>query len=289
MVNNGVFVSSLQLVINDITHRFIRRVLRSVFKSSDIGSAAQILRKQLVLDNETIASLNDSITAMLKVKDSNERSNLSDEDAAALKKVLLELGIIATIPVVEYKMPLYYETYNSTIIVQPRLRYGQVNAVINYIQDNLQGLSASEKELLIETIRRDALGKLLEEQIQLNVLNGLSKFYAVKKLVSVIQGNMGEFDLALKTNKSIKHHIFEIKLSSKVIENQYKYLKNDKLIQDTIGGIDAVDDRTVIYLGDSCVLKNGIRYVNAEEFLMTLDKYIPKPKDDSNLNKLNLM
>ena len=66
--------------------------------------------------------------------------------------------------------------------------------------------------------------------------------------------------------------MYEIKRSSKIVENQYKYLIDEEFCDDfEISHQCQIIEKTVIYNGNTQILENGIKYYNAEEFLKNIN------------------
>ena len=83
--------------------------------------------------------------------------------------------------------------------------------------------------------------------------------------------NGGEYDMVIYNSRSNSCRLYEIKHSGRVNDNQTGYLRDDTglaLVRHRFGPI---DERCVIYRGAAQIIE-GIKYVNAEEYLISLKR-----------------
>ena len=76
--------------------------------------------------------------------------------------------------------------------------------------------------------------------------------------------------MVIYDRKKNESKIFEIKHSKKMVWEQMKNLINDEMVALTERRFGKVTGKYVIYQGEPCECENGIRYLNACEFLKGL-------------------
>ena len=91
-----------------------------------------------------------------------------------------------------------------------------------------------------------------------------------KKEVFVLQFAIGEFDMVVFDPLEGNCQIFEIKHSTEIAEQQYRYLVDTDKCKDIEFRFGTITERTVIYRGENANLENGVKYQNVEEYLSIL-------------------
>lgn len=110
----------------------------------------------------------------------------------------------------------------------------------------------------IDDVAREVLlGFLLEDCIVSNTPTSIK-----------VKDTLGEYDMLTYSSKIKVCNAYEIKHSSKIVENQYKYLTNPELAEKVENKFGRIISRTVLYMGPSTVLPNGIVYKNIEDYLL---------------------
>ena len=90
-----------------------------------------------------------------------------------------------------------------------------------------------------------------------------------KKQVFQLRFAIGEFDMVVADNETATCEIYEIKYSKEIIDKQYQHLNDDKKCEDTAFRFGTITGKYVIYRGETKDV-DGIKYVNAEEYLKSL-------------------
>ena len=88
-----------------------------------------------------------------------------------------------------------------------------------------------------------------------------------KKQVFVLQFAVGEFDMVVFDPAAASCEIFEIKHSAEIVPEQTRHLLDPEKCAMTEHRYGPIKKKTVLYRGATQDV-DGIRYVNAEEFLM---------------------
>ncbi len=66
--------------------------------------------------------------------------------------------------------------------------------------------------------------------------------------------------------------IYEVKHSGQQAPSQYRHLLDKEKCRLTERRFGQITERTVLYRGENTQLENGVKYLNVEEYLQTLDE-----------------
>lgn len=139
----------------------------------------------------------------------------------------------------------------------------EYNAVLGEMQyRGILLVPGMQYRLVTECLKPDdaedtLLGIILEDMLVYHTPNALKVKFAD-----------GEFDMLVYDKHTHTCSIYEIKHSDKVVEDQYQYLIRDDLVRMVEPVYGKVINRTVLYMGESLTLPNGIHYKNIEEYLL---------------------
>ena len=120
-----------------------------------------------------------------------------------------------------------------------------------------------ERNIACERILEDVRGRMMEDIVLLETVRSLPRHRSAFKLTLA----RNEFDMVIYTSGENTCEAYEIKHSKEIVPNQYHVLEDEKqcgLVEQQYGKI---TKKCVIYRGESCILENGIEYVNVEEYL----------------------
>jgi len=87
-----------------------------------------------------------------------------------------------------------------------------------------------------------------------------------------LQFTVGEFDMVVCDKSNLTIDIYEIKHSDKIVDKQYVHLLDQEKCSKAEFRFGTIQNRYVIYRGESVTLDNGIKYINVEEYLNSLYK-----------------
>lgn len=151
-------------------------------------------------------------------------------------------------------------------VAQPGLRYAQADALAEaLLMDHVfGGLPLSERKAVLERIRNEIKGRLMEDIVLLE-----TQLTNPKKEVFTYHFDIGEFDMVVFDPKAASCAIYEVKHSTKVAEAQYRHLIDEEKCKATEWRFGPITGKYVIYRGESCEV-NGIQYLNVEDYLKDL-------------------
>ena len=270
----GELTGAINRIIEDMNHRFLIRILISKFQSHDLGSAADILRRERNPKRRSdILDRIDKEAATKRLMDSLEIRNLEDQSIGItnahieeIKEYLKALDLIVDVPnetIIPSAEPL-----ENIIFTQPGMRYCQAQALVHSLsKDKLfVSLSEQEKTMVSERILEEVRGRMMEDIVLLETSKSVKKHKRVFKLIFAV----GEYDMVIYDSKENTCECYEIKHSNQIVPAQTKYLVNEERLNQTSNRFGNISKRCVLYRGEDTVLENGIEYRNVEEYLKNL-------------------
>ena len=270
----GELTSAINRIIEDMNHRFLIRILINKFKSHDLGSAADVLRRERdserrtdILDRIDKEAVTKRLMDMLDIRNHEDLSiGITNAHVEEMKEYLKALDLIVDVPnetIIPSAEPL-----ENIIFTQPGMRYCQAQALVHALAKDELFASLSEREKIIvsERILEEVRGRMMEEIVLLETFKSSKKNKRVFKLIF----SVGEFDMAIYDSKENTCECYEIKHSIQIIPNQTKYLIDEEKLNQTNKRFGEISKRCVLYRGEDTVLENGIEYRNVEEYLKNL-------------------
>jgi len=270
----GELTGAINRIIEDMNHRFLIRVLTSKFKSHDLGSAADILRKTRdperrsdILDRIDTDAVTKRLMELLEIRNKEEQSiGITNVHVEEIKEYLKALDLIVDVPretIIPSAEPL-----ENIIFTQPGMRYCQAQALVYTLsKDELFAeLSEQEKNMVSERILEEVRGRLMEDIVLLETSKSVKKHKRVFKLTFAV----GEFDMTIYDSKSDTCECYEVKHSSQIVPTQMRYLTDEEKLRLTSKRFGNISKRCVLYRGKDTELENGIAYRNVEEYLKRL-------------------
>lgn len=265
---------AINRIIEDMNHRFLIRILINKFKSHDLGSAADVLRRErnpehrnTILDKIDKEAVTKRLMDMLEIRNQEDQTiGITNVHVEEIKEYLKALDLIVDIPS-ETIIPSA-EPLENIIFTQPGMRYCQAQALVHSLtKDKLfAALSEQEKILVSERILEEVRGRMMEEIVLLETFKSVKKNKRVFKLTFA----GGEFDMVVYDTKENSCECYEIKHSNQVVPTQAKYLIDEEMLNQTRKRFGKITKRCVLYRGEDLVLENGIEYRNVEEYLKNL-------------------
>lgn len=270
----GELTGAINRIIEDMNHRFLIRILINKFKSHDLGSAADVLRRERIperrtdiLDRIDKEAVTKRLMDMLEIRNQEERSiGITNVHVEEIKEYLKALDLIVNIPnetIIPSAEPL-----ENIIFTQPGMRYCQAQALVHSLaKDELfASLSEQEKTLVSERILEEVRGRMMEEIVLLETFKSAQKNKRVFKLTF----SVGEYDMVIYDSKENTCECYEIKHSNQIVPAQMKYLIDEEKLKQTSRRFGTISKRCVLYRGEDTDLENGIEYRNVELFLKEL-------------------
>lgn len=270
----GELTGAINRIIEDMNHRFLIRILINKFKSHDLGSAADVLRKERnperrtdILDRVDKEVVTKRLMDMLEIRNQEDQSiGITNAHVEEIKEYLKALDLIVDVPnetIIPSAEPL-----ENIIFTQPGMRYCQAQALVHSLaKDELfASLSEQEKTMVSERILEEVRGRMMEEIVLLETFKSTKKNKRAFKLTF----SVGEFDMAIYDSKENTCECYEIKHSDQIVPAQTKYLIDEEKLDQTSKRFGEISKRCVLYRGEDTVLENGIEYQNVEKYLKNL-------------------
>ena len=270
----GELTGAINRIIEDMNHRFLLRILLSKFKSHDLGSAADVLRKDRnpdrrsdILDRIDTEAVTNRLMSLLDIRNKEEQSvGITNVHVEEIKEYLKALDLIVDIP--EETIVPGAEPLENIIFTQPGMRYCQAQALVHALtKDELfASLSEYEKNMVSERILEEVRGRMMEEIVLLETYKSAKKQKRVFKLTFAV----GEYDMVIYDTKENNCECYEIKHSDQIVPTQMRYLVDEEKLQQTEKRFGSIKTRCVLYRGEETVLENGVEYRNVEKYLKDL-------------------
>lgn len=270
----GELTGAINRIIEDMNHRFLIRILINKFKSHDLGSAADVLRKERdperrtdILDRVDKEAVTKRLMDMLEIRNQEDQSiGITNAHVEEIKEYLKALDLIVDVPnetIIPSAEPL-----ENIIFTQPGMRYCQAQALVHSLAKDeiFASLSEQEKNMVSERILEEVRGRMMEEIVLLETFKSAKKNKRVFKLTF----SVGEFDMAIYNAKENTCECYEIKHSNQIVPAQTKYLTDEEKLNHTSKRFGEISKRCVLYRGEDTVLENGIEYQNVEAYLKHL-------------------
>ena len=140
----GELTGAINRIIEDMNHRFLIRILINKFKSHDLGSAADVLRRERdperrtdILDRIDKEALTKRLMDLLEIRNQEDQSiGITNAHVEEIKEYLKALDLIVDVPnetIIPSAEPL-----ENIIFTQPGMRYCQAQALAHSLaQDEL--------------------------------------------------------------------------------------------------------------------------------------------------------
>ncbi|MER2054997.1 MAG: ATP-binding protein, partial [Clostridia bacterium] len=121
-----------------------------------------------------------------------------------------------------------------------------------------------ERNRATERILTEVKGRMMEDIVLLEtqVANPDAKVFP-------LQFAVGEFDMVVFHPDTASCEIYEIKHGTEAIPEQARHLLDEKKCAETTTRFGSITGKYIIYRG-ATVDVNGIRYINVEEYLLSL-------------------
>ena len=268
--------NAINRIIEDMNQAFTVDVITRDFKSSDLGSAKDLLRREKdetkrtdFLDTFDASDVTKKLMEILKIRN-KERQTIEIEDVH-IQEITEYLKALDLLEIVYTEnIPISNKKQERIIFTQSGMRFCQAQVLVySLMQDEVFGsLTGELRDIITEKILEDVRGRMLEDIVFLET----KRTYGSKRNVFKLKFASGEFDMVIQ-DKTKKHcEIFEIKHSEEPFPAQYRHINDEEKISLTEAQFGKVVRRCVLYRGKSEMLENGVEYKNVEEFLKGLQK-----------------
>ena len=262
---------AINRIIENMSHKFLARILTENFKSHDLHLAARNLRKDRdeshrieLLDNINESTVTTQLMEILEIKNQEDQKiNITENHVREIKEYLKALDLIDEIEIRTIGTTEKVADYE--IFIQPGMRYCQAKALVHTIMKDpkFNNLDIHTRNYITEKILAEVQGRMLEDIVLINMKQQSSPAKEVFKL----QFAAGEYDMVIFDKTTTTCHLYEIKHSTQATPNQVKHLINKEKLQATEQQYGKIEGRTVLYKGEDFIDENGIEYRNVEKFL----------------------
>ncbi|MBD5547584.1 MAG: AAA family ATPase [Lachnospiraceae bacterium] len=270
--------NAINRIVEDMNHRFTMEVLTRDFKSNDLRISASNLRKDReaptdILDRIDILKVNETLKALLEIKDKAEQSvEIQDAHRFEIKEYLDLLDL--TVEIESRWMSDYNRRETRTAFSQPGMRYSQAESLVkSLMQDEVfRELSLEERNRVTERIIDEIKGRMMEDIVLLE-----TKVSKKNCEVFRLQFAVGEFDMVVFYPEEGNCEVYEIKHSREVVPQQCRHLLDEQKCKDTEFRYGPITGKYVIYRGATTTLSEAgvdvvedVTYLNVEEYLKKL-------------------
>lgn len=266
--------NAINRIIEDMNQAFTVDVITRDFKSSDLGSAKDLLRREKdeskrtdFLDTFDASEVTKKLMDILKIRNKERQSiEIKDIHIQEITEYLKALDLLQI--VYTENIPISNKKEERIIFTQSGMRFCQAQVLVySLMQDEVFGsLTGDLRDIITEKILEDVQGRMLEDIVFLET----KRTYGSKRNVFKLKFASGEFDMVIQDKAKKQCEIFEIKHSKQMVSTQYRYINNEEKIVLTEAQFGKVVRKCVLYRGESQVLENGVEYKNVEEFLKEL-------------------
>lgn len=274
LYENNELTSAINRVIEDMTHRFVIRVIEDNFKSSDLSLARKNMLRERnpqlridILENINTDQVIKQLMDILEIKNRDDRKiEITNAHTQEIFEYLLALELIG-------KYDIRYANISGEIgtkilITQPGMRYCQAQALVYSLKKDkiFSELNEAEIEYVCNRILDDVKGRMLEEIVLFETINKIKDDFEVFKYVFA----RGEFDMVIYNKNEHTCKIYEVKHSQEVVNEQYKNLIDEEMCKMTENKFGKITNKYVLYRGNDLTLDLGIEYLNVSNFLKKL-------------------
>ncbi|MBQ9328651.1 MAG: AAA family ATPase [Solobacterium sp.] len=268
----GELTSAINRIIESMNHQFLLSTLTNPFKSHDLGSARELLRKQSdpekrtrILDQIDRESVTHKLMEMLDIRNQEDAQiGITLAHVSEIKEYLKALDLIVDCP----RRNMIADPDEYVLFTQPGMRYCQAQALVHVLMKDktFSSFNQDERDIACEKILEDVRGRMMEDIVLLETVRALPKNHSAFKPIL----SRSEFDMVIYTSGDNTCELYEIKHSSEIVSHQYHVLEDQdqcELVEQQYG---TITKKCVIYKGTSRMLENGIEYINVEEYLKAL-------------------
>lgn len=266
--------NAINRIIEDMNQAFTVDVITRDFKSSDLGSAKDLLRREKdetkrtdFLDTFDASDVTKKLMEILKIRN-KERQTIEIEEVH-IQEITEYLKALDLLEIVYTEnIPISNKKQERIIFTQSGMRFCQAQVLVySLMQDEVFGsLTGELRDIITEKILEDVRGRMLEDIVFLET----KRTYGTKRNVFKLKFASGEFDMVIQDKTKKQCEIFEIKHSKEPFPAQYRHINDEEKISLTEAQFGKVVRKCVLYRGESQMLENGVEYKNVEEFLKGL-------------------
>lgn len=265
--------NAINRIIESMNHRFALEVLIKDFRSNDLELSRKnfLTERDLslrtdILERIDVSEVTEHLMQILHVLNQPDAGiKLTEGHVQEIKEYLKALDLIENCPI-RYQSDVEQE--ENILIMQPGMRYCQAQALVYSVMADpvFKELNDAQKIYVREKILNEIRGRMLEEIVLIETKRALGRGYEVFKYQFV----GGEFDMVVYDKAKDTCTLYEIKHSKEVVQKQSSHLLNEEKCAIFEKRIAHIQEKHVLYRGDTCMTDWGIEYLNVEEYLKSL-------------------
>ena len=269
----GELTGAINRIIESMNHQFLLRTLTAPFKSHDLGSAAELLRKQPdeekrteILDQIDREAVTKKLMELLEIRNQEDaRIGIQSAHVAEIKEYLKALDLVVDCP---SETTTAEDPEEYVLFTQPGMRYCQAQALVHVLLKDKTFASFSErdKNLACEKILEDVRGRMMEDIVLLDTARSLPR----NKRAFKLKLSRSEFDMVVFDSETNTCEAYEVKHSDEIVERQNSILADEEMCAAAERKCGPITGKNVIYRGEEKMLENGIAYRNVEKYLCAL-------------------
>ena len=273
----GELTNAVNRIIEDMNHRFLVEVVTRSFVSHDLGSAAQLLRRERraelrnrILEAVDKVSITRKLMDTLSIVDEPEQTvKVEASHVHQIEAYLKALDLIMTCPI-ESADP-EQTTTERILFTQPGMRFSQAQALIHALGKDKVFRAETERERMriCAKIESDVMGRMLEDIVLAETIRAIpyrrDKYNQLRVFKLVFP--QGEFDMVICDPEKSTCRLYEIKHTTERDDGQLRHLCDSEKLAYVEHNYGTVLSRTVLYRGEDFTHPSGVKYRNVGNWL----------------------
>ena len=274
----GELTNAINRIIEDMNHRFLVEVVTRSFVSHDLGSAAQLLRRERraelrnrILEAVDKVSITQTLMGTLSIVNEPEQTvKIEPTHVRQIEAYLKALDLIMTCPIESADSE---QTEQERILfTQPGMRFAQAQALIHALGKDKIFRAETERERMriCAKIESDVMGRMLEDIVLGETIRAIpyrrDKYNQLRVFKLVFP--RGEFDMVICDPEKSTCRLYEIKHTTERDDGQLCHLCDSEKLAYVEHNYGAVLSRTVLYRGEDFKHPSGVEYRNVGKWLL---------------------
>lgn len=256
------------------------RSLRELYEKNELTNAINRIVEDInhrfildILDHIDIVKVNETLKALLEIRDKAEQSvKIQDVHRFEIKEYLDLLDL--TVEIESRWMSDHNRKETRTAFSQPGMRYSQAEALVKSLMqdEKFRDMSLEERKRITERVINEIKGRMMEDIVLLE-----TKLSKRNCEVFRLQFAVGEFDMVVFDPEEGNCRIYEIKHSTEMLPEQCRHLLDEQKCKDTEFRYGTIMGKYVIYRGETRPLNDkaadvaeNVMFLNVEEYLKGL-------------------
>lgn len=266
--NTGTLSTIITFLTEGYSFALAEDIINDYFVGDNISDLIQVFNAKCIKSGETTANMNavkDTLATFSYSLYLQQKpiEHATSEHIQTVKYALSSIGVMNQI------MPKSSLFREPTICIQYGLVYNCAFYLMQSIREQLtiEALTKQQVDTLIQLVMQDVQGQLMEQMIQYET--ALTNDGKVDKFSAK---DAGEIDMIVWHDDNTCD-LYEIKRSDKCVENQTRWLRNEKVLMQVQQKYGKIRTRNVLYNGTTTsVTHDGaqISYINATDYLLGL-------------------